>query len=202
MRRKLPNLLTVSRFPLCLLAVALILTDHFLAAASVYFFGELTDYLDGMLARRWNTTTSFGKTADLLADKFTIVVVLGILSTLGIVPVTMFVIVCGREILISTLRQIAGKLGWPNFLKTSKWGRYTSVILREAVGFIVLLMSVKQHSQWWLDGWTLVIVLAWLGVLTRIFFFFYYLWRDRQDGILITRRLLTRAKGGATTKLD
>ncbi len=194
MKKTIPSLLTLSRFPLGLLATALIFTGHFSIAAVVYFLAEFTDYLDGKLARRWNAVTDFGKTADLLADKSLILLVLLTLYNFNIVAPAMFYVVCTREFLTSAFRLIAGKLGQPNFLKTSNWGRYTSVILREAVGFMVFLAGSSQDvfaAQWWPIAWNLTVMLAWVGVSTRIFFLFRYLWRDRREGFLLTKQLLS-----------
>ena len=60
----LPNKLTLSRMIIAPIYLALMLVDfeyHFLVAAIVFGIASLTDFFDGMLARKYNQITVFGK---------------------------------------------------------------------------------------------------------------------------------------------
>ena len=65
----------------------------------------LTDWLDGWLARRMNLTSSFGAFLDPVADKFLVCASLLILLEMGRVSAIVALIIIGREIAISALRE-------------------------------------------------------------------------------------------------
>ena len=74
-RRQLPNTLTVARFLLIPVYVAMITTcdgGRSWPAAIVFGAAALTDQIDGILARRWHVESAFGKIADPLADRLMI----------------------------------------------------------------------------------------------------------------------------------
>lgn len=105
-----PNALTLLR--LCLVPVFgwLLLvdggTDPALrtAAAVVFLFASLTDFVDGWLARRRHQVTTFGKVADPIADKALTGVALIGLSWLDTLPWWVTVVIIGREVTVTLLR--------------------------------------------------------------------------------------------------
>jgi len=69
--RHIPNLLTISRILLTFVVAYLILTQNKLSLIVVVFvIAALTDYFDGVLARKFNWTSEFGRKADIIADRF------------------------------------------------------------------------------------------------------------------------------------
>lgn len=66
--RSLPNLITLSRIALIVVAVVLFLTDRRLAGVAVGVVAGLTDYLDGYLARRMGAVTRLGEILDQFSD--------------------------------------------------------------------------------------------------------------------------------------
>src|SRR5690606_18497506 len=69
-----PNVVTSLRLPLAPVAVALLVTGEvwgILAAAVLALLLELSDLLDGYLARRYQRVTDFGKLYDPFSDSFT-----------------------------------------------------------------------------------------------------------------------------------
>ena len=111
MYRHIPNLLTLLRL-LSAPAVALILTmtkDPFwsLVALIIYIFASATDWLDGYLARRWQSVSNFGRMLDPIADKLMVIVML--LALMGTSFGTLWLalpalIIVTREIMVSGLR--------------------------------------------------------------------------------------------------
>lgn len=106
----LPNSLTVLRIFLVpvLLVVFLTRTEHGLWVGTVIFgLGVLTDYLDGYLARRRGQVTRLGILLDPIADKLLTTAAFIALVELGAVPAWMVLIIVGREIVVTGLRNVA-----------------------------------------------------------------------------------------------
>jgi CDP-diacylglycerol--glycerol-3-phosphate 3-phosphatidyltransferase/cardiolipin synthase len=71
----------------------------------------LTDWFDGWLARRWNQTSSFGAFLDPVADKLMVSAALLVLLNLDRVDVMIALVIIGREITISALREWMAQIG-------------------------------------------------------------------------------------------
>jgi len=80
-------------------------------AAAAFIVAALTDWFDGWLARRWNQTSSFGAFLDPVADKLMVSAALLILLDLSRVDAFIALIIIGREITISALREWMAKIG-------------------------------------------------------------------------------------------
>jgi cardiolipin synthase len=112
----LPNTLTLSR----IVAIPLIVAAFYLPPVTaswttfaLFAYASVTDYLDGMLARRWGQTTDFGRFLDPIADKLLVGAVLmmmvatGAISGAGVIACLLILL---RELLVSGLREfLAGK---------------------------------------------------------------------------------------------
>lgn len=113
--RHLPNLLTVARIFLCPLIAWLILNGHslwdFILAYYLFVAAGLTDIYDGILARRHQNVTTFGKLVDPVADKLLLAATLvpfylltGSNVAFQYVTLTILLILLGRELLVTLLR--------------------------------------------------------------------------------------------------
>jgi len=108
-KRQLPNFLTLIRIPLALLCGYFALTlKPFPLTISLLFFmaASFTDFLDGYLARRWNTVSRFGKITDPIADKILIILVFAIFTYHSIIPVLFTVLIAIREISLTIIRLV------------------------------------------------------------------------------------------------
>ena len=112
----LPTLLTWAR----ILAIPLIVGLFYmpwpshevnLAASALFIVVALTDWLDGWLARRLNQTSAFGAFLDPVADKFLVCASLLVLLELHRVEALVALIIIGREIAISALREWMASIG-------------------------------------------------------------------------------------------
>jgi CDP-diacylglycerol--glycerol-3-phosphate 3-phosphatidyltransferase/cardiolipin synthase len=78
---------------------------------SVFALAAITDWLDGYLARRWGETSAFGAFLDPVADKLMVAAALILLVDLGRAEAYLAIIIIGREITISALREWMAQLG-------------------------------------------------------------------------------------------
>jgi CDP-diacylglycerol---glycerol-3-phosphate 3-phosphatidyltransferase len=140
----LPNVLTFIRMATIPVIVALLIppaSDLALNAAfAVYVFASITDYLDGILARRRNTVTSVGKLLDPLADKLLTSAVLIMLIPHDKVPAYLVFLIVGREIIITGLRAIA--VGRGLIIDASRMGK--NKMVSQTIALIFLLPSIPQ----------------------------------------------------------
>ena len=70
-KKLIPNYLTILRLLLVPIIFGLILYEHYTFAIVFYIIANLTDILDGFIARKFNLISDFGKLMDPLADKIT-----------------------------------------------------------------------------------------------------------------------------------
>ncbi len=111
----IPNCITLARLVLVVLftiVLALPLSGEARTMAHIvacWFFviGALSDYLDGYLARKLNQVTNFGKLIDPLADKILVCAAFIYLSTVGLCPFWVTIVIMFREFLVTGLRQLA-----------------------------------------------------------------------------------------------
>lgn len=143
----LPNLLTYLRV-LAIPVIIVILnppTSGRLqnAAFALYVMASLTDYLDGILARRHNLVTSVGKLLDPLADKLLTCAVLIMLIELGKVHAWVVFLIIGREFIITGLRSIAASQGL--ILDASRMGK--NKMVSQTLAILCLLLHVERLQR-------------------------------------------------------
>src|SRR5690625_2802564 len=80
-------------------------------AAVIFILAAVTDWLDGWLARRWKQTIAFGAFFVPVVDKCIVTAALLILLYSERIDPVVYVIISGREITISALRECMAKLG-------------------------------------------------------------------------------------------
>ncbi len=115
----LPNALTWLRILLIPLFVAVFYLpdgwvpkhDINLTATAIFALASITDWLDGWLARRLNQMSAFGAFLDPVADKLMVAAALIVLVDLDRAGVDVALIIIGREIAISALREWMARLG-------------------------------------------------------------------------------------------
>lgn len=88
-----------------------VLVGGYAAAALLVMLAALTDYLDGVIARRRNLTTNLGRLLDPLADKVFVAAALIALVELRALPAWAVVLIIAREFLLTGLRSIAAEQG-------------------------------------------------------------------------------------------
>ncbi|MCY4472779.1 MAG: CDP-diacylglycerol--glycerol-3-phosphate 3-phosphatidyltransferase [Kistimonas sp.] len=139
----IPNGLTCVR----LFLIPVIVVVHYLpydcrywVASAIFLLASCTDWFDGYLARRLNQATPFGAFLDPVADKVMVAVALVVLiekfnNPLMTVP---GLIIIGREIVISGLREWMAELGKRTSVAVSYVGKVKTVAQMSAVNLLLL----------------------------------------------------------------
>lgn len=98
--RWIPNALTFMRLVLIVPFALSLLAGHYRTALVVFFIAAVSDGFDGLLARQFNWHTRLGAIADPLADKALLIMAYLMLTWTGVLPVWLFAVVLGRDLLI------------------------------------------------------------------------------------------------------
>jgi len=103
----------------------------------IFIAAAVTDWLDGYLARRWNQTTSFGAFLDPVADKLMVAAALIVLTEKGLVDPFASLIIIGREITISALREWMAHIGQSRSVAVNILGKVKTVSQLVAIPFLL-----------------------------------------------------------------
>jgi CDP-diacylglycerol---glycerol-3-phosphate 3-phosphatidyltransferase len=152
-----PNVLTLLRILLVpVLVAALVQEGGGLdgIAAAVFAFASFTDALDGWIARRQKSVTTFGKLMDPLADKLLVTAALVSLVSLDRVSAWVAMVIIAREFAVTGLRQLAMEHG--EVIPASIWGKIKTAF---QVAMVMVLILV-EGSPLWVDAlvWTTTII--------------------------------------------
>lgn len=163
---KLPNILTALRIafiPLIVAVFYLPFDNSLYICAGIFALAAITDWLDGFLARRLNQTTAFGAFLDPVADKLMVSVSLGLLidAHASIWMTIPSLIIIGREIVISALREWMAELGKRASIAVSIIGKAKTFLQMLA---IFVLLSQSPGSEIAMVG----MVLLYLAVVLTI----------------------------------
>jgi CDP-diacylglycerol--glycerol-3-phosphate 3-phosphatidyltransferase len=140
---QLPNVLTVGRIIAVPLFVALFYwTSNPWAdplAAFVFIVAAITDWVDGYLARRLGVTTPLGAFLDPVADKLIVATALVLLVSKDphwVIVISAMIIV-GREITVSALREWMAQLGARAKVAVSWLGKWKTIVQMVGLSFMV-----------------------------------------------------------------
>ncbi len=106
-----PNILTLIRIALVPVFLVFAGKDMSMAAMMVLIVAAITDTADGMIARKYNQITDFGKLFDPLADKLLVMAAVLVFVARGEIPVWAATLLLGREFAVTSLRMIAATKG-------------------------------------------------------------------------------------------
>lgn len=159
----IPNLLTVLRvalIPVFILFFYLPFSWSYWAASAVFALAAITDWFDGYLARRWEQSTPFGAFLDPVADKLMVAVALVLLveEHANLWLTLPAVIIIGREIVVSALREWMAELGARAQVAVSQLGKWKTAA--QMVALVILLGNPPQLTVWVGMGYVLLIIAA------------------------------------------
>jgi len=142
-----------------------------LIATVMFVVFAATDWLDGFLARRLNQVSAFGAFLDPVADKFLVCACVLVLVHLGRADVFVGLIIIGREIAISALREWMAQIGASGSVAVHMIGKLKTTAQMVAIPFLLydgLLFGVIDTHLW--GVW-----LIWLAAIMTIWSMIYYL---------------------------
>lgn len=113
-------------------------------ATAVYVAAILTDYLDGILARRSGKVTAFGKLMDSIADKAVIVSMFFALVAEGSMPAWMAATMVVREFAVTGLRMVALESG--EVISANRWGK--AKMVSQSLAVLILLLGYATLGYW------------------------------------------------------
>ncbi len=171
----IPTLLTWTRIA----AIPLILGVYYgpwdmaaknIAATAMFVLFAFTDWLDGWLARRLNQTSAFGAFLDPVADKFLVCACLLVLLQQGRVDTLVALVIIGREIAISALREWMAQIGASRSVAVHMLGKLKTASQMTAIPFLLFdgrLFHVIDTRLW---GRWLIYVAAVLTIWSMVYY--------------------------------
>ena len=171
----IPTLLTWARIvaiPLIVGVFYLPVADPLrnLVATVLFVVTALTDWLDGYLARRLNQTSAFGAFLDPVADKFLVCASLLVLVHLDRCNALLALVIIGREIAISSLREWMAQIGASRSVAVHMLGKLKTTMQMIAIPFLLFhgtLFEVIDTQAW---GSVLLVIAAVLTIWSMVYY--------------------------------
>ncbi len=146
-----PNLLTMLRIGLIPVFVGIFYVEAPwapYASAAIFGLAAATDWLDGHLARRWDQTSPLGAFLDPVADKLMVAAALVLMvqedhRTLVALP---SIVIIGREITVSALREWMAEIGARAEVAVSQIGKFKTTA--QMVSIILMLLHDSALGPW------------------------------------------------------
>jgi CDP-diacylglycerol--glycerol-3-phosphate 3-phosphatidyltransferase len=187
----LPNKLTVSRLILTAIFLLVMFVEfpfHITAALVLFVAASLTDLFDGIIARRRNLVTDFGKLMDPLADKVLICSAFIAFIELEWMPAWMVIVIVARELAITGLRLLAASKNI--VLAAERQGKNKTI---SQITAAIALLVTHSHADWGIVGqlfafeiaghawaWWVAEISKWVAVVLTALSGFLYLWKNRE----------------------
>jgi cardiolipin synthase len=141
-----------------------------LVATVMFIVFALTDWLDGYLARRLNQASAFGAFLDPVADKFLVCASLLVLVHLQRADVFVALIIIGREIAISALREWMAQIGASKSVAVHMLGKVKTTVQMIAIPFLLFDGTLFGGIDTLFWGTLLIWVSAILTVWSMIYY--------------------------------
>lgn len=141
-----------------------------LVATLLFCAAALTDWADGYLARKLNQTSAFGAFLDPVADKLMVAAALIVLVQLGRADAIVAMIIIGREITISALREWMAKIGASKSVAVSMLGKIKTSAQMLALPMLLFYAPIAGFDMKLIGNW-----LIWIAALLTLWSMGYYL---------------------------
>ena len=182
MNWNVPNILTVLRIALIPVFVGIFYLPHNLyalgahpthtlnvAAAAVFALASFTDWLDGWWARKFNQSSSFGAFLDPVADKLMVAAALIVLVEFSRVGAIVSLIIVGREIVISALREWMASVGKRSNVAVAMIGKIKTMAQMFAILLLLYYDNIGSFNTQ-LVGHVLIVIAAFLTLVSMVYY--------------------------------
>ena len=164
----LPNVLTWFRILMIPLVVGVFYLpetmlsrwEQNLSACVMFTFAAVTDILDGYLARKLNQMSAFGAFLDPVADKLMVAAALIVLVQLGRLDAIIAVIIIGREIAVSALREWMAKIGQAKSVAVNFLGKIKTISQMVAIPMLLYRDPVPLFDPYRIGTWLIYLAAA------------------------------------------
>lgn len=148
-KMNLPNRLTIFRMLLVPLMVTVFSFEAWLPgwnywAAGIFFVADMTDIVDGYIARKRNQITNFGKLMDPIADKLLFCSAFIMMTYNGMLNPVLCIIFVGREIIVSGFRLVTANSG--TVIAANWLGKLKSTL--QVIAILATLLGNPIFSIW------------------------------------------------------
>ena len=142
-----------------------------LVAALMFIIFAMTDWFDGYLARKLNQTSAFGAFLDPVADKFLVCASVLVLVHLQRADVFAALIIIGREIASSALREWMAQIGASRSVAVHMIGKLKTTVQMTAIPFLLFNGQLFGliDTRFWGN------ILLWLAVVLTVWSMVYYM---------------------------
>jgi cardiolipin synthase (CMP-forming) len=173
-----PMALTWARIAMIPLVVGIFyLPDSWLAAhwqnvtgCWLFILAAVTDALDGYIARRWSMASKLGEFLDPVADKLMVSAALIVLLLLGRVDSFVALVIIGREIAVSALREWMAKIGKSSSVAVNSMGKIKTISQMVAIPMLLFHDRLFGIIDLHLIGTLLIYVAAVLTVSSMLIY--------------------------------
>jgi CDP-diacylglycerol---glycerol-3-phosphate 3-phosphatidyltransferase len=139
-------------------------------AMAIFAVAAMTDWLDGYLARRWGQVSAFGAFLDPVADKLMVGAALIMLVWLDRAEAYLAIVIIGREIAISALREWMAQLGKTKSVAVAFIGKVKTVAQMTAIIALLLWEPIIPGVS---TPWVGTIAL-WVAAMLTLWSMFHY----------------------------
>ena len=140
----------------------------------IFVIAGITDWLDGYLARRWNQTSAFGAFLDPVADKLMVAAALIVLVEFGRVGAIVSLIIIGREVAVSALREWMAGEGQSSSVGVAMIGKVKTAVQMVAISFLLYWDNIHLGSfgvfKTQIAGNILIVIAAFLTLLSMAYY--------------------------------
>jgi CDP-diacylglycerol--glycerol-3-phosphate 3-phosphatidyltransferase len=140
------------------------------ASTAIFIVAALTDWFDGYLARRWDQTSQFGAFLDPVADKLMVAAALLVLLKLQRVDEWVALVIIGREITISALREWMAQVGASRKIAVNSLGKIKTVAQMIAIPLLLFYQPLPGGIDCARLGDILIVIAAALTVVSMLYY--------------------------------
>jgi len=161
----IPNVLTICRLFFIPFLVIFILFDSSwsnIVSAVIFIVASITDYIDGLIARKMDQITDFGKIFDPIADKILVASALILLVEVNRIPGWVVIILLGREFAVSALRDYASSKGI--IIPAGFSGK-----LKTATQMVAVIFIIYNNTFFYINFGLLGAILIYVSVFISIY---------------------------------